>query len=321
MTLSQRFWKRAGDIIFSALALIVASPFMAIIALAIHFQDKGPVFYCQNRVTRDGKVFSLLKFRSMIVDAEKNGVTPATGKDPRITKVGAFLRATRMDELPQLINILKGEMSIVGPRPERVEHVEKYGREISEWHFREKVKGGLTGYAQIYGRYNTSAYDKLRMDLIYIENYSAIMDVKLILMTLRVLFSKESTEGFEVQKQREAQRKTMLSEEKETWNVQTPSAKDQVNGAMSETRSTDIEPNRKNRVENVQSTAYSSEARVIGETANSSNLAEVFCTEAKVVASSEIAVNDQTSVTTSAAESQNATDMSQMKVTGNQEHS
>lgn len=215
LTLSQRFIKRCGDIVFSALALIVLSPLMLIIALAIKLQDRGPVFYRQDRVTKDGRVFSLLKFRSMIVDAEKNGATPATGKDPRITKVGAVIRATRMDELPQLLNILKGDMSIVGPRPERCEHVEKYSKEMAEWHFREKVKGGLTGYAQIYGRYNTSAYDKLRMDLMYIENYSVIMDIKLVLMTLRVLFSKESTEGFEVQKEREEMRQKMLAAEKE----------------------------------------------------------------------------------------------------------
>ena len=133
----------------------------------------------------------------MIVDAEKEGHSiPATDRDPRITRVGRIIRPCRLDELPQLLNIIKGDMSLVGPRPERVEHMEKYGAEIPEFIFRTKVKGGLTGYAQIYGKYNTSAYDKLRLDLMYIENYSFIQDIKLILMTVRILFKKESTEGF-----------------------------------------------------------------------------------------------------------------------------
>ena len=133
----------------------------------------------------------------MIVDAEKNGVTPATDHDPRITKVGEFIRAYRIDELPQLLNILKGEMSIVGPRPERVEHVEKYTKYVPEFVYREKVKGGLTGYAQVFGKYNTTALDKLKFDLMYIEDYSLFLDFKIILMTIRILFEKESTEGFD----------------------------------------------------------------------------------------------------------------------------
>jgi lipopolysaccharide/colanic/teichoic acid biosynthesis glycosyltransferase len=133
----------------------------------------------------------------MIVDAEAKGVIPATDHDPRITKVGRFIRACRADELPQLINILKGEMSIVGPRPERVEHVEKYKKLVPEFVYREKVKGGLTGYAQIYGKYNTTALDKLKYDLMYIEEYSFFLDFKIILMTVRILFEKESTEGFD----------------------------------------------------------------------------------------------------------------------------
>ena len=130
--------------------------------------------------------------------AEKEGISiPATGEDPRITKVGKVIRAMRVDELPQIINILKGEMSIVGPRPERIEHDQEYTSQIPEFQYRLKVKGGLTGYAQIYRKYNTSAYDKLRMDLLYIENYSILLDFKLILTTIRIMFSKESTEGFE----------------------------------------------------------------------------------------------------------------------------
>ena len=137
----------------------------------------------------------------MVVDSEKDGVPrPAANNDDRITPVGKVIRSTRIDELPQLFNILKGDMSLVGPRPERIEHMEKYSQEIPEFDFRLRVKGGLTGYAQVYGKYNTSAYDKLKMDLIYIQNYSLLLDIKIILMTCKVIFSKESTEGFSEQK-------------------------------------------------------------------------------------------------------------------------
>ncbi len=204
LTLGQRFVKRTMDIILSLIALILASPFMLLIALAIKLEDGGPVFYKQKRATINGKAFDILKFRSMIVDAEKAGESiPATGRDPRITKVGRVIRAIRMDELPQIINILKGDMSIVGPRPERLEHMEQYGAEVPEFYYRLKVKGGLTGYAQIYGKYNTGAYDKIRLDLMYIEHYSLVLDIKLILMTIRILFSKESTEGFDVAEENE----------------------------------------------------------------------------------------------------------------------
>ncbi len=197
LNFEQRFAKRAMDIILCGIAMVVAAPIMLVVAIAIKLEDGGPVFFKQKRATIDGKTFDILKFRSMIVDAEKFGeVIPATDRDPRITRVGNVIRATRIDELPQIINILKGEMSIVGPRPERVEHVEKYTKEIPEFSYRLKVKGGLTGYAQIYGKYNTSAYDKLRLDLIYIEKYSLLLDIKLILMTLQIMLRKESTEGF-----------------------------------------------------------------------------------------------------------------------------
>lgn len=197
LSLEQRFLKRAMDIVICSVAMIVAAPVMLVVAVAIKLEDGGPVFFKQERVTIDGKRFDILKFRSMIVDAEKSGqVIPATDRDPRITKVGNIIRATRIDELPQIINILKGEMSIVGPRPERIEHVEKYQEAIPEFVYRTKVKGGLTGYAQIYGKYNTSPYDKLRLDLTYIEEYSILLDIKLILMTLQIMVRKESTEGF-----------------------------------------------------------------------------------------------------------------------------
>ena len=149
----------------------------------------------------------------MVVDAEKDGKSvPATDNDSRVTKVGKVIRAMRVDEFPQVLNILKGDMSWVGPRPERTEHVEKYTKEIPEFAFRAKVKGGLTGYAQIYGKYNTSAYDKLRLDLIYIENYSLLLDIKLILMTVQVMFEKESTEGFRHKKEIERMRERLFND-------------------------------------------------------------------------------------------------------------
>lgn len=213
LTVGQRFTKRAMDIFLSLFALIVASPIMLAVAIAIKCEDGGPVFYKQKRATLNGKAFDILKFRSMIVDAEKSGISiPATGQDPRITKVGRIIRTCRVDELPQILNILKGDMSIVGPRPERLEHIEQYSAEIPEFGYRLKVKGGLTGYAQIYGKYNTSAYDKLRLDLMYIEHYSMVMDIKLILMTIRILFSKESTEGFDVAEENEHKLEQMLEE-------------------------------------------------------------------------------------------------------------
>ncbi len=196
LTVEQRVVKRIFDVVLSLLALIVLSPVFLVVALAIKLYDSGPVFYKQKRCTRDLEMFDILKFRSMVVDAEKNGPQPAVDNDSRITPVGRVIRALRIDELPQIINILVGQMSIVGPRPERIEHVEKYSKDIPEFVCRYKVKGGLTGYAQVYGKYNTNAYNKLKMDLIYIQNYSLALDLKLILMTVRILFKKESTEGF-----------------------------------------------------------------------------------------------------------------------------
>ncbi|MDO5153688.1 MAG: exopolysaccharide biosynthesis polyprenyl glycosylphosphotransferase [Eubacteriales bacterium] len=196
LTPAQRVAKRAMDILLCAVAMIVAAPVMLVVAAAIKLEDGGPVFYKQKRLTRNGREFEILKFRSMIVDAEKYaGAVLATERDPRITKVGRVIRAARLDELPQILNILKGDMSIVGPRPERKVIADEYCKEIPEFAYRLKVRGGLTGYAQIYGKYNTSAYDKLRLDLMYIENYSLLLDIKLIILTLRIIFSKESTEG------------------------------------------------------------------------------------------------------------------------------
>jgi len=184
----QRLFKRIFDIVFSLVCLILLSPFMLAAAVAVKLYDGGTVFYKQKRLTIGGKAFNIYKFRSMIADAEKvGGAQLASDDDPRITPVGRFLRKIRMDELPQLLNILKGEMSVVGPRPERPELSELYKKEMPEFEFRLKVKAGLTGYAQVTGVYDTSPYDKLKMDLMYIENYSFRMDLQIILMTVKTM--------------------------------------------------------------------------------------------------------------------------------------
>lgn len=188
--------KRLLDILLSSLLLLLFSPIMLLIAAGIRLEDGGPVFYKQRRVTRDGKIFEILKFRSMIPDAEKDGAKACTVNDERITRMGRIIRATRLDEMPQLVNILKGDMSVVGPRLERVEHVEEYTERLPEFAYRLRVRGGLTGYAQVYGKYNTSAEDKLKMDLMYIERQSLLLDLQLIFLTLKIIFLPESAEGF-----------------------------------------------------------------------------------------------------------------------------
>ena len=199
--------KRAADIVFSLVALILLSPLMLIVAAAIKAEDGGPVFYRQTRLTLNGKQFKIIKFRSMKTDAEKDGVARlAEDNDDRITKVGRIIRKLRLDELPQLLNILSGSMSIVGPRPERPEIAEEYEESIPEFSLRLQVKAGLTGYAQVYGKYNTPPYDKVQMDLMYIANQSFSEDFRLILMTLKIMFVPSSTEGVD-KKQRTAMRK------------------------------------------------------------------------------------------------------------------
>lgn len=195
--ITQRMFKRMFDIIGSILAVIIASPIMLIIALCIKLYDRGPVFYKQERLTRDKRTFQIIKFRSMSLDSEKDGARLARKGDDRITPVGRVLRRIHFDELPQLFNILMGDMSFVGPRPERQEIHEQYEEKIPEFGFRLKVKAGLTGYAQVYGKYNTTPYDKLKLDLTYIENYSFWMDVKLMILTFKILFQKENTEGID----------------------------------------------------------------------------------------------------------------------------
>ena len=214
MTPGQRIAKRTMDLVICGIAMIPAAPVMLLVALAIKLEDGGPVFFKQKRLTRNSKEFEILKFRSMIVDAEKHqGAVLATDRDPRITKVGRFIRATRLDELPQLLNILKGDMSIVGPRPERKVLADEISKTVPEFDFRLKVRGGLTGYAQIFGKYNTSAYDKLRLDLMYIENYSLLLDIRLMILTLRIIFSKDSTEGVDVAAENEKLAEKLLREE------------------------------------------------------------------------------------------------------------
>lgn len=194
--------KRTVDVVFSLLVLILSSPILLIVSILIKCEDGGPVFYTQKRLTKNSKEFKVIKFRSMSTDAEKDGVARLSSgnADSRITKIGKYIRKTRIDELPQLINILVGDMSIVGPRPERPEIVEEYMDTLPEFSLRLQAKAGLTGYAQVYGKYNTIPYDKLLMDLMYIAKPSILEDFRIIFATIKVLFVPESTEGIDSEK-------------------------------------------------------------------------------------------------------------------------
>lgn len=189
--------KRIFDIFVSLVVLVILSPVLLITAIVIKAYDGGSVFYKQIRMTKDGKQFYIYKFRSMIENAEKGKARLASKNDDRITPVGHFIRMTRIDELPQMLNILKGDMSFVGPRPERPEIAAQYEKELPEFGLRLRVKAGLTGYAQVYGKYNTTPLDKLKLDLIYITNQSILMDLKIIFYTIKIVFIPESTEGIE----------------------------------------------------------------------------------------------------------------------------
>ncbi len=196
LTAEQQFVKRLLDVVVCTLLAIILSPLLLIIALLVKVYDRGPVFYRQERLTQYGRVFQIIKFRSMRVDSEtKSGARLAAQGDSRITPVGRVLRKIHFDELPQLFNIIRGDMSIVGPRPERPQIAAQYEKEIPEFSYRLKVKAGLTGYAQVYGKYNTKPYDKLKLDLTYIENYSLLLDLQLVATTVKVLFQRENTEG------------------------------------------------------------------------------------------------------------------------------
>lgn len=197
LTFEQRIIKRLMDLAIAGLGLLITSPIFLFTALFIKLEDGGPVFYKQERATYAGRVFNVIKFRSM---KQEDGLIhrSVTKNDDRITKVGKFIRKFRIDELPQLINVIKSDMSIVGPRPEMLENVQKYTKELPQFAYRERAKAGLTGMAQIYGKYNTSPKDKLILDLAYINQYSVWLDVKLIFRTLLVLLTPDkSTEAFE----------------------------------------------------------------------------------------------------------------------------
>ena len=188
--------KRCMDIVLGLLALVLFSPFMLVTAIAIKLYDGGPVLYKLLRLTKNRKPFYVYKFRSMRIDAEKDGVARlASQNDDRITPVGKIIRSLRIDEMPQIFCILLGDMTIVGPRPERPEIAEQYEREMPEFSLRLQAKAGLTGYAQVYGKYNTTPYNKLQMDLQYIGSMNLITDMKIILATIKILFVPESTEG------------------------------------------------------------------------------------------------------------------------------
>ena len=197
ITAVEAFFKRMMDIAVSLLMLIIFSPVMLLVAIGVKLQDGGPIIYKQDRVTKDGRIFKIFKFRSMTMDSEANGARLATKDDDRVTKLGRVIRDLHVDELPQLINVLKGDMSLVGPRPERPEIIERYKDEIPEFDYRLKVKAGLTGYAQVYGRYKTPSYNKLKLDMIYIEHYSIWLDIKLLFLTFKIIFIKDNSEGFD----------------------------------------------------------------------------------------------------------------------------
>ncbi|WP_026506881.1 sugar transferase [Butyrivibrio sp. MC2013] len=196
LKVEQRFLKRLIDVVCSLILIVLFSPLMLITAISVFLCDRGPVLYKQVRCTEGRREFEILKFRSMYINAEKDGVARLASKnDSRITPVGRVIRRIRFDELPQLFNILKGDMSFIGPRPERPEIIKGYMEEMPEFAYRMNVKAGLAGYAQVYGKYNTTPYDKLKLDLTYIENYSVWMDIKLMLLTLKILFTPDATEG------------------------------------------------------------------------------------------------------------------------------
>lgn len=196
LSVEHRFIKRTMDIILSGIAAICALPFGIPAAIAIKLEDHGPIFYSQVRVGRFGKEYKVYKFRSMRVDAEKySGPQLAAEDDPRITKVGKFIRATRLDELPQILNVLNGDMSLVGPRPERPYFVKKFIKQTPEYAYRHNVKPGITGLAQVFAKYNTTPYDKLVYDLMYIENFSIAQDLVIMVQTVKILFTKSATEG------------------------------------------------------------------------------------------------------------------------------
>ncbi|MFL2100928.1 sugar transferase [Desemzia sp. FAM 23991] len=196
--------KRLMDVIFSLFLIVLASPIMLVTAILVKVTSEGPVFYKQVRITKDGKEFNVLKFRSMSATAEKDsGPVLATSNDARVTTIGKYLRSLRIDELPQLFNVLKGDMSVVGPRPERPFFVEQFQKENPHYYLRHNVRAGITGYAQVYGKYASDFNSKLNFDLLYIKKYSLLLDVKIMLQTIKILFDKVSSKGLDEEEQKE----------------------------------------------------------------------------------------------------------------------
>ncbi|MGG5316770.1 sugar transferase [Enterococcus sp. AZ072] len=189
-------FKRIFDIVVSLVLLVVASPFILLTAILVKMTSPGPIIYKQIRITKDQKEFPIYKFRSMSVTAEaKSGPVLAKSNDARVTPVGKFIRAVRFDELPQLVNVLKGDMSIIGPRPERPYFVDQFNEDNSYYYLRHNVRAGITGYAQVYGKYVSDYNSKLKFDLLYIKKYSLMLDMKILLQTIKILFDKVSSEG------------------------------------------------------------------------------------------------------------------------------
>lgn len=215
MSTAQAVLKRGMDIVISLFLILILSPLMLLVALLIKCYDRGPIFYSQIRLTQGGREFHILKFRSMRVDAEKKSLRLMSKHDDRITPIGHLLRRTHIDELPQIFNILCGDMSLVGPRPERPEIASIYMREIPEFTYRLKVKAGLTGYAQVYGKYNSTPYDKLKLDMIYIQNYSVFLDIKLLMLTGKTLFIPDHAEGVSAKFHTALRKETAATKEKE----------------------------------------------------------------------------------------------------------
>lgn len=196
LTPENAFFKRVFDIIVAILLLIIASPFMLVTAILVKVTSPGPIIYKQTRITLNQKEFSILKFRTMSANAEaKSGPMLAQAHDSRITPVGKYLRKLRLDELPQIFNVLKGDMSIVGPRPERPFFVDQFNTEEPHYYLRHNVRAGITGYAQVYGKYASDYHSKLKFDLLYIKSYSVFLDAKILLQTVKILFDKMSSAG------------------------------------------------------------------------------------------------------------------------------
>lgn len=201
LSLEQRIVKRIFDLVVAIIGIVLSSPIMLLAYLGIKIYDRGPAIFAQERVTRGNKIFKLYKFRTMVVNAEKHtGPVLATDKDPRITRLGALMRSTRIDELPQLFNVLFGHMSVVGPRPERQYFIDQFKQYIPDFGYRLAVKAGVTGLAQVLGKYTTTPEDKLRYDLLYIRNYSFLLDLRIVMQTIKTVFMKTSSQGFAEQK-------------------------------------------------------------------------------------------------------------------------